>query len=82
MGWGFNTLGTRGTNVSMLFFFKKMKKFLPFYFIFSVPLNFHTALVSFFVSFFLVLWFLRCVVVNEDLFKKEKKSSIMSFKTG
>lgn len=88
LGWGFITLETKGTNFGeriKAFFKQKKNLILPFIFslsfnfTFSVPLNSHTALVSFSLShFFLVLRFLRCVVVNENL--KKKKKSVMSFK--
>lgn len=78
LGWGFITLETKRTNFGerIKAFFNRRKSYLAFSFnlIFSVHLNSHTALVSFFVSFFLFFGFALCCC------KWEFKKSVMSFK--
>lgn len=62
-------------NVSRLFFLNRRESYLAFSFNFisSITLNFHTALVSFFISFSCSL-VLLCVVVNDKLKQKNKKT--------
>lgn len=78
LGWGFITLETKRTNFGERInaFFNRRKSYLAFsfHFLLSVPLNSHTALVSFFVSFFLFFGFALCCC------KWEFKKSVMSFK--
>lgn len=82
LGWGFITLETKRTNfgerIKAFFFLFKQKKilsclFISFYFNGSFELSHSLSL--FLCLIFLVLWFLRCVVVNENF-----KKSVMSFK--